>query len=236
MDHKTSPQNFVDAMSRLQAGLKEVNTINKVQQAFNEDLISKQEKTTGIPLTAAQRSAIELKSRLNNQATFLGVDMSETYGAKAQALLATEAMTLYASRFASGQEDSALQRSVNTGAFPLQNEKRIEVDPHLTKELQEGLSKSTKKAAARHTRQDSKKGDPGIIGMQKGKHVKMAPPTTQRPHYLHRHPQELSPLAMYDEDRLAYQREMAFRRPMPRRDDSAAPTSPLRMTPLAPLN
>ena len=226
-----SPQNFVDAMARLKAGMKDVNEVNKVQEALNADIINKQEKTSGIPLTAAQKSAIDRQSKLNHQATFLGVDMSATYGAKAQELLQQEAMALYAQTYVSGQEESAVQRNVPFGAFPVHTVKRIDVDPS----WEHGLRNSTQKKPARHTRQEPKKGDPGIVSMQKGKHVKIAPPTTQRPHYLHRHPQELSPLAMYDEDRLAYQREMAFRRPLSRQDDSAAPTSPLRMTPLAPL-
>ena len=222
---------FLSAMQKLRAGLKtENNAPNKVARMLIEDQIAKTEKVTGKQVTPEQRSALQRAAYLTDQASLYNMDFSSTRGGKALDALRDEAMTIMANDLVTSQEAMADLKKVPVGAFKMQTVENIDTSEQLGNQLQKGLNAPAKKPT-KNTRQVPTE-DPGILGMAKGKHVKMAPPTTRRPQYLHRHPQELSPLAMYDEDRLAYQREMTFRRPIPGREASA-PTSPLRMTPLS---
>jgi len=222
---------FPEAMAKLKNGLSAANNEpNAIQKMLIEETIAKQEKSTGKPITAEARAAQYRSALLTDQASLYGMDFSNIRGNKAIAALQNEAMTIMATDLVTSQETAADIRNVPTGAFEMQTVEKIDTSAQLRTQLQKGLSAPVKKPT-KTTRQVPTE-DPGILGMAKGKHVKMAPPTTRRPQYLHRHPQELSPLAMYDEDRLAYQREMSFRRPIPGREASA-PTSPLRMTPLS---
>ena len=182
---------------------------------------------TGKSYTPEAKNALKRAADLNTVATFLNVDLSTVKGKKAQDEVQNDAMLLLANGLVEAQQQTAIKKNVPMGVFPMETVEQIDTSEVLSDKLQAGLSSTKKTKSVKQTRQE----DPGIIGMEKGKHVKMAPMTTRRPSYLHRHPQELSPLAMYDEERLAYQREMAFRRPIPRQEASQ-PTSPLRMTPL----
>lgn len=222
---------FPEAMTKLRTGLKTENgEPNKVAKMLIDEAIAKQEKSTGKPVTLEARNAQYRIALLTDQASLYNMDFSSIRGSKAIAALQNEAMTIMANDLVTSQEAMADLRNVPMGAFEMQTVENIDTSEQLGAQFQKGLNAPTRKPT-KNTRQVPTE-DPGILGMAKGKHVKMAPPTTRRPQYLHRHPQELSPLAMYDEDRLAYQREMSFRRPIPGREASA-PTSPLRMTPLS---
>ena len=225
-------QTFVSAISTLRSGVQDGGALkNRVQELMNEEYMNKQEKMTGKPYTPEAKRALKKAADLNTVATFLNVDMSTVNGKKAQDEVQKDAMLMYANDLVETQQGMATLKNASVGVFPMETVEQIdtnnELSDQLSNQLRTSLSSTKNTKPVKQTRQE----DPGIIGMEKGKHVKMAPMTTRRPSYLHRHPQELSPLAMYDEDRLAYQREMAFRRPIPRREASQ-PTSPLRMTPL----
>ena len=223
-----SPQTFVHAIQRLRSGVRDGGALkNPVQDLMNEEYMNKQEKMTGKSYTPEAKKALKTAADLNTVATFLNVDMSAVNGKQAQNELQRDAMLMYANDLVETQQGMAAFKKVPVGVFPMETVEQIDTSNELSDKLRTSLSSTKKTKPVKQTRQE----DPGIIGMEKGKHVKMAPMTTRRPSYLHRHPQELSPLAMYDEDRLAYQREMAFRRPIPRQEASQ-PTSPLRMTPL----
>ena len=221
-------QTFLSAIERLKSGVQDGGALNNpLQDLMNDEYMKKQEKMTGRSYTLEAKRALKRTADLNTVATFLNVDMSAVNGKKAQNELQRDAMLMYANDLVETQQGMATFKNAPVGVFPMETVEQIDTSKELSDKLRTSLSSTKNTKPVKQIRQE----DPGIMGMEKGKHVKMAPMTTRRPSYLHRHPQELSPLAMYDEDRLAYQREMAFRRPIPGREASQ-PTSPLRMTPL----
>ena len=197
---------------------------SKFNDIMAEEQTNRAEKISGVKATGEYQRALQMQSKQHAMKTVYNIESQNAQNQRHFAQTLEEQKSNVVDIAYADALSRAGMLGQNVGAYPVRDAVTLDGMENARNQL---FMSNSKKPSQQPIQTHQRKPD-GFVGKPKGKHVKMAPPQTTRPRYLHRNPRDLSVLAQFDDDRIAYQREMAFRKPMPKQRAE----SPPRMTPL----